>query len=74
MVWEECLDNAEKVCQAITINRITSLANKSSVKSSSTNNLNIKSTSTNKSNVKLSSVNKLSIELDGPNTPGHSKI
>ncbi|CAG8547709.1 18030_t:CDS:2, partial [Racocetra fulgida] len=78
MAWEERLDNAEKVRQAVTINHITSLVNKSNIESSSANNPNIEATFANKSNVESSPVNKLNAELnselDGPNTPGHSEI
>ncbi|RIB00577.1 hypothetical protein C2G38_2233793 [Gigaspora rosea] len=63
----ECLDNAEKVRQAVTINRITSPTNKSNTESSSANNSNVKSSSTNKSNVESRPVDKLNSELDGPN-------
>ncbi|CAG8786842.1 13309_t:CDS:2, partial [Gigaspora rosea] len=71
---KERLDNAEKVRQAVTINRITSPTNKSNTESSSANNSNVESSSTNKSNVESRPVDKLNSELDGPNTPGHSKI
>ncbi|RIB10095.1 hypothetical protein C2G38_2043773 [Gigaspora rosea] len=74
MAWEERLDNAEKVRQAVTINRITSPTNKSNTESSLANNSNVESSSTNKSNVESRPVDKLNSELDGPNTPGHSKI
>ncbi|CAG8841711.1 39406_t:CDS:2, partial [Gigaspora margarita] len=45
MAWKEHLDNAKKVCQTVTINHITSPANKSNVESSTDNNLNVKSKS-----------------------------
>ncbi|CAG8735849.1 11367_t:CDS:2 [Dentiscutata erythropus] len=74
MAWKEQLENAKKVRQAITINRITSPANKSNVESSSANNSNIESSSANNSNIESSYTDKslrpvnieLNSKLDGP--------